>query len=166
MQCLKFIYFFLPLKYSFKNKFLAKRSPISHSNVVVLLVFYSFYNVAASYRQLLICSRGSSQSSPRIRTSKKTTTRTSLRRRAPSFGNCSECQRRRSWSTITPAATGRGRFPGRDGFTSASTTSASIHTYWEKKVHFLSLLVPHSLRPKYQMYFNFLHVRLNLSLSH
>lgn len=84
------------------------------------------------------CCRASLQSTTRTMTSKRTTTQTSSRRPAQSFVNCSGCLTRRSWSTITPAATGKERCLGRDGSTSASTTSASTPTYWEKKVGNLS----------------------------
>lgn len=78
--------------------------------------------------------RASSQSTTRTTNAKRMTTQTSSRRPAPSFESCLGCQRKRSWSTITPAATGRARCRDKDGSTSASTTSASTPTYWEKKV--------------------------------
>lgn len=86
--------------------------------------------------------RGSSRSITRTTTSKRTTTRTSSRRPALSSGSCLGCRMRRSWSTITPAATGRAKSRDRDGCTSASTTCASTPTYWEKKVR---ILIFHSI---------------------
>lgn len=81
--------------------------------------------------------RGSSPSPTRTTMPKRTTTRTSSRRPALSSGSCLGCRMRRSWSTITPAATGRAKSRDRDGCTSASTTCASTPTYWEKKVRSL-----------------------------
>lgn len=78
--------------------------------------------------------RASLRSITKTTTSKRTTTQTSSRRPVPSFASCLGCPKKRSWSIITPAATGRAKSHGRDGSTSASTTSASTPTYSEKKV--------------------------------
>lgn len=53
------------------------------------------------------------------------------------------CLRRKNWSRITRAATGKAKCPAKAGSTSARTSCASIHTCWDLRVSHSSALEVH-----------------------